>query len=617
MDLLLRASEDPEVGLGEFARGVRVGPGARLPRLPALYHRKRKWRLPQQSDPLDYQEDRDDAEAVWRRNYSSLNELSDKVLEVMADQSKRGQVLRMSEEEARRRFPNLTVASLGAHRKEKPGGIITARVLFDGTHGIAVNRRTRIRDQERAPIAADIKRLMREKSTINEPTFALTADVSEAHRQVPIDRKDWHLLGCQVRPGEDVFVNTVGTFGVASASYYWSRVASAIGRLCQYIAGAEARTWHLLVADDYHLEAGGPAYREAIMVFFILCSVAGVPLSWSKTAGGDTVSWVGFELLHRTYQLGLTERRAQWFQRWTKEVADAGHVHMTAFEEGLGRVMYVAGALEYERPFLSPLYRFLILHPRNSVQRLPSYVIFTLRYLSWQVQWSRHCDCAGHVIPSDWAPRVDAQASHGRVGVGGWCPVLNSAGVPDTTLSRWFSLEITREHFPWVFSKGDKPSRVIATLEALATLLALKLFYEPDSNIRKIRLQPTWTDNRGNGSALNKLMSTRYPVNALLMELATHCKYTGIKPIVEWTPRLANREADDLANGRTAAFVSDNEIKVDPGRLTWKILPKALQMGKETDTAYQEAKVKGLLPNRTLKQRGRRTERRLGDADPW
>ena len=159
---------------------------------------------------------------------------------------------------------------------------------------------------------------------------------------------------------------------MASASYYWSRVASAIGRLCQYIAGAEARTWHLLVADDYHLEAGGPAYREAIMVFLELCSVAGVPLSWSKTAGGDTVSWVGFELLHRTYQLGLTERRAQWFQRWTKEVADAGHVHMSAFEEGLGRVMYVAGALEYERPFLSPLYRFLVLHRRNSVQRLPS-----------------------------------------------------------------------------------------------------------------------------------------------------------------------------------------------------------------------------------------------------
>ena len=34
-DLLLRASRDPEVALGSFAGGVRVGPGTRLPRLPS------------------------------------------------------------------------------------------------------------------------------------------------------------------------------------------------------------------------------------------------------------------------------------------------------------------------------------------------------------------------------------------------------------------------------------------------------------------------------------------------------------------------------------------------------------------------------------------------------
>ena len=70
---------------------------------------------------------------------------------------------------------------------------------------------------------------MREKSRGGVPTFALTADVSEAHRQIPIAEQGWHLLGCQVVRGGSVFINTVGTFGVASASCYWSRVASAIG----------------------------------------------------------------------------------------------------------------------------------------------------------------------------------------------------------------------------------------------------------------------------------------------------------------------------------------------------------------------------------------------------
>ena len=216
LDLLLRAAEGSEVHLGSFAEGVRVGPGARLPRLPALHARKKKWRLPEQADPLDYQEEKCSTVRIWRRNYASVSELTDKVLAVMEDQAERGQVLKFTEREARERYPNLVVASLAVIRKDKAGGVVTARVLFDGTHGISVNTRTRIRDQERAPITADLKRAMREKS---EQAFALTADVSEAHRQIPIAPEDWHLLACQVEQGSTVYVNTEGTFGVASASY--------------------------------------------------------------------------------------------------------------------------------------------------------------------------------------------------------------------------------------------------------------------------------------------------------------------------------------------------------------------------------------------------------------
>ena len=150
----------------------------------------------------------------------------------MDDQAERGQILRLTEKEARARYPNLTVASLGANKKEKSTGEITARVLFDGTHGIDVNRRTRVRDQERGPIAADVNRFFREKARYELPSFALTADVTEAHRQVPI----------QIHPGCWVYVNKVGTFGIASASYLWSRVASAIGRIAQYIPGHSAHT---------------------------------------------------------------------------------------------------------------------------------------------------------------------------------------------------------------------------------------------------------------------------------------------------------------------------------------------------------------------------------------
>ena len=72
LDMLLSAAGDPEVHLGSFAEGVRVGPGARLPRLPALYPWKKKWRLPEQADPLDYQEEKCGTERIWRRNHASV-----------------------------------------------------------------------------------------------------------------------------------------------------------------------------------------------------------------------------------------------------------------------------------------------------------------------------------------------------------------------------------------------------------------------------------------------------------------------------------------------------------------------------------------------------------------
>ena len=54
----------------------------------------------------------------------------------MDDQAERGQILRLTEEQAKARCPNLTVASLGVKEKEKSTGDSTARVFFDGTHGI-------------------------------------------------------------------------------------------------------------------------------------------------------------------------------------------------------------------------------------------------------------------------------------------------------------------------------------------------------------------------------------------------------------------------------------------------------------------------------------------------
>ena len=71
----------------------------------------------------------------------------------------------------------------------------------------------------------------------------------------------------------------------------------------------------------------------------------------TKPVEGDTLVWVGFELLLRSRCVGISARRAEWFVCWTETVAGSATIHMGTFEEGLGRIMFVAGALEHERPF--------------------------------------------------------------------------------------------------------------------------------------------------------------------------------------------------------------------------------------------------------------------------
>ena len=63
------------------------------------------------------------------------------MIDVLENQSTQEQVLKMTEEDA---FSVLIIAALGALRKDKLNDIITARVLFDGTNGIMVNKRTRM-----------------------------------------------------------------------------------------------------------------------------------------------------------------------------------------------------------------------------------------------------------------------------------------------------------------------------------------------------------------------------------------------------------------------------------------------------------------------------------------
>ena len=270
------------------------------------------------------------------------------------------------------------------------------------------------------------------------------------------------------------------------------------------------------------------------------------------------VVWVGFELLYRSRQLGISQRRAEWFIRWTKETADLGYVHLTSFEE-VGNIIFVASVLEYERPFSGLLYTFTTIHTRISTRLVLAYVSFMLRFCI--PSSSRR---VVHELFS-LSTACHAQASDDRTGF-------------SLTSSVCLLSESHEGQLAVDLSKGWKACVVTSTLEALAVFLARKL-QNGEAQLTKGPIVPTWSDNRGNGSALTKLVPTRYWGSALLVKIAAHTKRRRLKAQVEWLPGALRMGLDaERALGRRKVAWNitrqeGEEINADGARKTDLGLP--------------------------------------------
>ena len=59
---------------------------------------------------------------------------------------------------------------------------------------------------------------------------------------------------------------------------------------------------------------------------------------------------------------------------------------------------------------------------------------------------------------------------------------------------------------------------------------------------------PALTDSKGNWQVFNKLMTTKFPLCTVIMELASHTGKRGVRTDAWWTPRERNQETDVLSS---------------------------------------------------------------------
>ena len=193
------------------------------------------------------------------------------------------------------------------------------------------------------------------------------------------------------------------------------------------------------------------------------CSSPFAPLRLFRCLGTrpqeETLSrgWMGFELLPRSFQIGISTRRAEWFATCTRDIASADHVHMGNFEEGSGHVLFVVGALAFERPFLGPFLPVHV-HPPSELRELCPFVCLVYPHVfTQQIHLSRQSSCSTELRSMESGPRVDAQASMSRTDIGGWLPRR-----PFTPSGDWGSPPVFGDPSPECWGQGSKlePLRV-------------------------------------------------------------------------------------------------------------------------------------------------------------
>ena len=549
----------------EGETGFPVGVLHPLPRTPHMYEEQTSWKL--EDDP--YMKDE-----IWRENYDSVGEHEQFVRDHFETECSEGLMEKLTMEQAKSAYGDkIAISSLSVLVEETHGN--KKRIIHDATHGTKINNRIKCRDKQRSPGAREKLYLLDYYKRRRSVVFSLVGDISKAHRRFLHSPNERGLLACKVLNGDDfIFVNRVGTFGVASASYWWGRIAGAGIRLVHELLGPTMPIELLIFADD--LEALGANFmgRRGIAMAFILLAAFGFPFKWAKQRGGLKVEWIGLYADYTAMKLGLSPKRAAWMSNWARSVSLKGFITAKEMEQGLGRLGFSANALTWERPFLGPLYSWTAaIRQKRGCLRIPVMLRTLLFFLHERLENGGSLQdpppqqVAGNF---DLTFFTDAKATDTDAWIGGFVQDK------DNNILEWFSERLDKHWAPWLFVKRDL-KRIIAALELLATLIAVRLWApHSDKPGRGAAWVRAGTDNQSNSYAVSKMMSTKYPLTLLVMELSETLRTRNCELMLEWIPRERNQLADDLTNEKFDSFPEGKRVKAIGGDTKWLVLERLM-----------------------------------------
>ena len=174
-----------------FATGVRNGYLSRLPRTPAVFKRKQKWKKYEDGPSEDVM-----------KNYPRTRSREDQIRVQFQQEAGIERVRFTDIETASKEYgDSLKIGALLV--EDKAGGEI--RLLHDGTHIVRANPSVMVRDQHGCPTIVEKSCVLQRALVKREPRLGLKTDVKSAHRTFKIARCDQGSQACKI--GSDVIIN--------------------------------------------------------------------------------------------------------------------------------------------------------------------------------------------------------------------------------------------------------------------------------------------------------------------------------------------------------------------------------------------------------------------------
>ena len=318
------------------------------------------------------------------------------------------------------------------------------------------------------------------------------------------------------------------------------------------------------------------------------------------------------------FEIGVSEAGAAWAVQWLEAKARERKARLGEIREGLGRLQFVAGPLEHIRPFLGPLYAWCCAGPRHARPSLPVMILLILRFLAVEISRRRTSPCRARSLEMGEIFRIDAKAEGEEVAIGGW----RTCGNSPTSQAQWFAVRLNRRNAPWAFARGEA-FRTIASLELRGILVGIMVLMPAqlgDAGVLGSVSFTCGTDNQGNSFLLDKLMTTKYPLGVVLMEVACQLGLRNATLRANWLPRLQNEEADALTNSdfRHFSVARRNPVKLE--ELRFVVLTDLFQTGDAYVTELEALKAQAKRTRETSAPVPAKRSKKpvpLREKDPW